>query len=287
VSKAGASLVLRIDERDRGALARERTVLRFVRGVVPAPRMLGCGLLQDQTPYALLEWIEGRPLHEVLHEDPAQAPALGRAVGRVLGAFGSLDLDASGLLDGELVDARRFGSTPDSFLDFIDWSLSKGRAGRRLSPRLGARLQRFAAEQAPRLAACDARTNLVHGDFKASNLLVARGAGGWGVAAVLDWELARAGTSLFDLALFLRHRRARPAELTEGVAEGFLEAGGHLPSDWLALTRILDLMGLCGMLNAGGDRPEAFEAARRLVEETVRGDARDMGDAPAVRPRRG
>jgi aminoglycoside phosphotransferase (APT) family kinase protein len=271
VSEAGASLVLRIYERDRGALARERSVLRFVRGVVPAPRMLGCGALQDGAPYALLEWIEGRTVREALREDGTRARALGCAVGRALGAFGALELEAPGLLDDHLGYARRFGSTPDSLLDFVDWSLSRGRAGARLGPRLAARLRGFAAEQAPRLAACDARTNLVHGDYKGSNLLVARVGGGWRVAAVLDWEFARAGTSLFDLARFVRHRAALPAELTEGAIEAYREAGGHLPSDALELARILDLMSLCGILNAGGDRPVAFEAARRLIEDTVRG----------------
>lgn len=92
---------------------------------------------------------------------------------------------------------------------------------------------------------------------------------GWSVAAVLDWEFALAGSPLFDAAILLRHAEHFPPGFEAAFARGFRESGGLLPDNWRDITRLLDLMNLCGFLNASGQRERLFEQVRELVRRTV------------------
>jgi Ser/Thr protein kinase RdoA (MazF antagonist) len=108
---------------------------------------------------------------------------------------------------------------------------------------------------------------LAHGDFKPSNLLAKRDAGGWNVCGVLDWEFACAASSLLDFTIFLRDERARPADFGDSFAEAYRVAGGRLPEGWRRLARLIDLLNLMQLLASPGEQRD--EDLRRLVDDTL------------------
>lgn len=270
----GTSLVVRIYERDAAACRRDCRITELVAATVPVPQMLG--VLDEAAeaggrPVAIFEWVAGHKPWEIFEAgDAAACEQLARALGAALAPIGDCkSFSHHGLLDAELDYRRRFVSIQSSFLDLIGWSLSDGRAGERLGPQLAARLEDFARQRAPTLEVLEGDYRLVHGDYKLSNLLVRPRAGRWEVAAVLDWEFAFAGSPLSDIAILLRHEDVFPSGFAASFAAGFRDAGGQLPDNWRELTRLLDLMNLCGFLNASQHRERLFATARRLVEETI------------------
>lgn len=91
------------------------------------------------------------------------------------------------------------------------------------------------------------------------------------MAGVLDWEFAFAGPPLVDVAIFLRHRATLPPEYTRGFLAGYAAAGGHLPDDWSAQTKLLDLLNLCSMLEQPGGGSARAGDIRRLMLATLEG----------------
>lgn len=279
----GKRVVVRVYENEADAFEKDRTLVDVLDDSVPVPRLLGALRAPEETfqghlgeklagrPVAVFEWIEGQKPFEVLETRGAEA--FRRVVfelGATLAAIGpQRTFEAHGLLDGDLNFRRRFASNRASFLDFIDWSLTEGRAGERLGAGLAERLAEFAQERAHLLDVTEGDYRLVHGNYKLSNLLVRADGEEWEVAAVLDWEYAFAGAPLFDAAILLRHADRWPPGSEEAFARGFRERGGELPQRWREMTRMFDLMNLCGFLNASGEREVTFSAVRRLIEETV------------------
>jgi fructokinase len=87
---------------------------------------------------------------------------------------------------------------------------------------------------------------------------------------VLDWEFAFAGPPLVDIGLFLRAGEALPAGFREAFAAGYRAAGGDLPSEWLHLSRLVDVISQVTFLNDPRDRPRLIAETMNVVEETVR-----------------
>lgn len=160
---------------------------------VPVPRVVGVGQTAWGAPFFVMERVTGAPLE---HEDdaavldPDQRRELGLRVIRILARLHTID-------PGEVGLAQLGPSTP--YLP---------RQIRRVSSiweRVGAGTardhawQRVRAELLASLPEPANGTVLVHGDYRLSNLLVARS----DVTAVLDWELSTLGDPLADLAWLL------------------------------------------------------------------------------------
>jgi len=274
------SVVVRIYERDFAASKRDELISTMAAGHVPCPKMLGAvhdsGTLPEAfaarlggRPVGIFEWVEGvKPFELFLY--PSLIPEIATVLGETLARIGPLKkFEAHGLLDANLGFKRRFASNRISFEDFIQWSIEEGRAGERLGKELAARVSRFATENSELLDSTETNYGLVHGDYKLSNILMRPTHPGWEVAAVLDWEFAFAGTPLADASILLRHSDAWPG-FEAAFAHGFVEAGGELPADWRAITRLLDLMNLCGFLNGSQHRENTYLAVRELIAHTVR-----------------
>jgi aminoglycoside phosphotransferase (APT) family kinase protein len=150
-------------------------------------------------------------------------------------------------------------------------ALVTGAAGARLGPELTGAVQRLLRENATLLAAADTQIVLVHGDYKAQNLLVRQAGASWDVAAVLDWEFAFAGSPLFDVAICLRYGDILPPAFTTAFAAGYRAHGGILPPDWRRIIRLLDLVNLCGFLDAPDARGPMIAEVTALLRATVAG----------------
>ncbi len=132
----------------------------------------------------LMEWLEGETLGARIVRSEALAdvrPKLAREFGEILGRIHAIDLDATGLrsllsaMTPEVYlhstwDRYKALDTPQPMIDFT---------GRWLLANLPT----------------DARSTLVHNDFRNGNVMVSPE----GVVAVLDWEIAHIGDPMRDL----------------------------------------------------------------------------------------
>jgi aminoglycoside phosphotransferase (APT) family kinase protein len=140
-----------------------------------------------------------------------------------------------------------------------------------LEPPLQGRVWALVRENQALLDAIPDEARLVHSDYKAQNLLArASATGGWEVAA-LDWEFALAATPLIDLGILLRYAERLDPAFERGVIAGYVDAGGALAPDWKRLTKLLDLMNLCGFLARPEPQERMMEDVTRLLAATVAG----------------
>lgn len=265
-------MVVRIYTRDPAACAVEAAIVRLVADSVPVPRLLYTAC-DAEPPYAVSSWVAGVKLETLLREgDVDDAHAAGYAAGATLATIHTYPFAVAGFFGpgSDLSIATPLGPIRTACEGYVTACLGDERVRARLGKPLAERLSALMRDRAALLDTLPDRATLVHGDYKPQNLLLRRDPGGrWQTAAVLDWEFAFAGPSLFDLGQLLRYRATLPPEYTAGVVMGYTAAGGVLPAEWPGCTRLLDLMNLLGFL----ERPEANEAmvreVRGLVERTI------------------
>ncbi len=265
------SFVLRLYTRDPHACRTEVDLYALVQDHVPMPAIYYADVEGELmgTPYTLRAWVEGTPLAELLSTGGKQElEGAGYYAGRVLAAIGRYTFPEAGFFGPDLNIAEPLLLGPASFLAMLDDWLFHSLAGQRLGDEPTARLWRFVQTHAPLLAGTQGVSALVHGDYKASNLLVRKQSDVWEVAAVLDWEFAFAGTPLFDLAILLRHERA-DSPLTQAVARGYADAGGTLPTDWWRIARLLDMLNLVQFLTLPGERANLTRSVTALITATM------------------
>jgi aminoglycoside phosphotransferase (APT) family kinase protein len=176
-------------------VAREARIVSSLAGSgIPVPRVIGTGTAPGGAAFFAMERVPGAPLES---EDDAAALSrgdrheLGLRVIRTLARLHALDPARVGL-----ADLRSASTTP-----YVERQLrrlsgtweSVGRSSAHDVAWSGIRAQ--LADEAP----THARTVIMHGDFRLSNLLVQ----GSELTAVLDWELCTLGDPLADLAWLL------------------------------------------------------------------------------------
>jgi aminoglycoside phosphotransferase (APT) family kinase protein len=262
VAGAPSPLALRLYVADPAACAREAAVIAALSGRIPAPRMLGSDTVADP-PFALLEWLDGEPLDDVLRDcDVAAALNLAAGCGTVLAAIHETRFPAPGFLGPDLSVERpmpRWAPTVRATLD--------GPAGGRLGPELAARVRKLVEANARAVEVVWAEAVLTHADFKPWNLLTRQEEGAWRICGVLDWEFACAASPLLDFAIFLRDERSRPAGFGDALAAAYCAAGGSLPDGWRRLARLIDLLNMLQLLEWSGKA--AVADLRGLVSEAL------------------
>lgn len=287
----GAAAVLRLYVADPAACEREAAVLATMAGRMPAPRVLYYDATSDP-PFALLEWMDGLPLHEALDgaEDGA-ALELAAVCGTALARIHSRHFAAPGFLGPDMRVVRRMPAWAAALLETLAGPVEES-----LGLELAARVRETVESNAGRVEAVWSDAVLVHADYKPWNLLVRQGTPGsapgpapdggpapepaasrvsappahaaatWHLTGILDWEFACAGCRLIDFATFLRDEEARPAGYGDAFASAYLAEGGTLPDDWRRLTSLVDLLNLMQLLQSGD--PQTTEDLRRLVART-------------------
>lgn len=198
---AGERSVLRVYARPspRGAAAHEvdSALLRLVRGLVPVPDVLEVRHAVGDMPALLVtSYVDGERADRLLPRlSEAERARLGRNVGGVLARLAAMPFLRAGVfVDGDL--------RIDPFVA-EDTDLTRWIAGRDLGLAPG---EQAGLDEVAEAAQADLdelrRVSLVHGDLAPGNLLVDPGT--LDVVALVDWELAHAGTPYADLGSVLR-----------------------------------------------------------------------------------
>ncbi len=266
-------VVVRVYARDLSACRKEDDIFRLAHSRVPMSDVLFAdttGAAAFGRPYMVTRWVEGIKLDAVLMGGDVEAiAAAATAVGATLADIGRFTFPASGFFGPGLTIAEPLGSVVEVCPAYIHARLFDGHAAERLGAELARDVWALVSAHAELLHAVDSMTVLVQGDYKAQNLLVRRAGVAWETAAVLDWEFAYAGMPLFDLGILLRYSELLPPAFEAGVLAGFVERGGVLPADWKRVTKLLDLMNLCGFLDTPEPRGRMTEEVTALVRATV------------------
>lgn len=188
--------VLAVKQYARGRdYAVEGAAVRELTGVVPVPDIV-CTL--DRV--IAYRWIAGPTLAEAARREPAIWSRLASALGAMLGAL-----------------ARVARPAPPPLTRGLDPTRA----------RLGDELADVVA------AAAAAPSCLVHGALSPEHVILTPAADG--IAGVVDWETAAAGSPLLDVGRLLRD-----ATLTDAAVAGFAAAHGGLPERWRTRACLLD-----------------------------------------------
>jgi aminoglycoside phosphotransferase (APT) family kinase protein len=267
VSGLAEPYVLRIYMRDHAACQKERDIFQLIHSRVPVPEIIYADTdgLRYVQPYAITTWVEGITLQALLNRGNLQEMSeAAYAVGSVLATISSYTFEQAGFFGQGIVVAQPMLGIADYIKARLD-----AQAGQRLGPTLTERVWQLVTDNAVRLKEIEGAASLVHSDFQAANILVKQEAGAWTVAAVLDWEWAHSGTTLFDIAILLRHYKQQPTLFEPRFIEGFVRQGGRLPYAWKKLTKLLDLVNLCEFLNGPDSRGTMADDVTNIILDTV------------------
>ena len=264
-------LLVRFYTRDPNACALEAALLRLVTPTIPVPEPLyvepDAGRFSH--PYIVLSWMDGEPLIDALAHLPAdEGPALAAALGAVAARIGAYTFDEPGFFAPDLSIRERLVIGPEGLRFYLREMLAD-RAGERLDASLTARLLAQIDAHAGVLAALADTRSLIHADYKDGNILVRRDPDGWRVTAVLDWEFAFAGASIFDLGSLLRREATLPQGFAAACVTAYRAAGGFAPLGWRRMTLLMDLINLCDFLNGQYLRGPMQADVTALVGATV------------------
>jgi Ser/Thr protein kinase RdoA (MazF antagonist) len=225
--------------------------------------------------FSILEWIEGTTLDEVLAQGQGAEGA--ESIGAALAHIGQITFPEPGFFGPDLSIEVPLGNIVDGYLGYTLHKLRDPVVIGHMGRALVAETERYIARHRHLLEGERARSVLVHGDYKPSNLMVSFTPQGWRLAAVLDWEFAHAGHPLLDIGNLLRHEREMPPGFSEGFAKGFTSAGGTLGEDWREAARLVDLVNLVDFLSKPEPAPNRVADVLRLLNHTVERSAKVDG----------
>ena len=215
----------------QGGPGKEIGALELARAVVPVQQVLATG-----DDWAVLSWLEGRPLSEVPDATASAAEAIA--------CISTIRLESSGWITPSK-DVHPFSFAGG--LGFIRQKLSSPQVAAHLGPSSLQRVTHIVRRSEARLKVMDAQSCLVHGDFNPSNVLV----GGGTVSGIVDWEFSHSGSPWLDIGNLLRHTDSpRHRDIEAGLRTG----GFDLPDDWTTWARLADLSAHLEFLDS--DSPE-------------------------------
>lgn len=256
-------LVLRIYKRDPLACRKEVELHNLVSGWIPVPEILYADPAgaEDIGPHMLMRYVEGVTFQELKSKgNPEQTAEAAYAIGATLAKF---QLASSGSRP------RLIEDVPRPISEILEKWLSTPIVEQRLGIDVRDQWRDFAFGWTSQMSALDRDRLLVHGDFSARNTIVRQSGRSWAVSGVLDWELARFGPRLWDVARFISfERRTRPVR-EPYFSRGFAENGGALPENWPALARIINAVSATESLTQP-DLPEEFARdLKKLIVATM------------------
>ena len=245
-------VVLRLYRNGAKVCRKELAIHDLVSPTIRVPRVLHAEPdgIEDSPAFSINEYVIGSTFRELKRtKDLGAIHQASFSVGETLAAIGSFKFEKAGCLEVEEEAAAlrigpKFIEGPDPFARLMDMFLASANCERRAGPKLVQRLHDYAWSWSERLPNLEQAPCLAHNDFGNRNILVRQENGKWGVAAILDWELAFSGSPLLDVGHFLRYEPISTPVIEPYFSQGFVEHGGQLPDNWREIVRAIDLGGL-------------------------------------------
>ena len=255
-------LVLRQYLRGAAVCRKEAFLLHALQDLTPVPRLVKFDATgnEDGVPYLIYQFLPGLTFRQIRaegsHRDMASA---GRAIGRCLG--GLQNHDVSLFADCRL--GQRF--------QFTEEQLAHPLLRERLGTADQSLLQQLFARWSEPLHLLVNERSLVHGDFNHRNIVLNHKADQWTVTGILDWELARMGSSLWDTARFMCYERPDSIHWESHFVDAFrTESRGSFPDNWEALSRAMNTLSAAATLASDCAQERFVPELKRLVHAGLR-----------------
>lgn len=256
-------VVLRIYQREPEIGALESTLAAHLPAGALAPHFPH---YDPELGFALVEWRPGRTMESLLAAgNGAEVSSAATDIGLTLAEISTVTFPSAGFLASDLSIREPWPSTLDGLKGYARFLLASELVRARLGLGDVARTESAIEGAGVRLAEAIGSPCLVHGDYKAANLLIHEGR----LSAVLDWEFAHSGTWLMSVGQLFRHESTLPSGFEAAFADGVTGAGIYLPPDWRRLGQIIDLLSLLDFLSRPDSGEQLIEDVRALIRRTL------------------
>ncbi len=264
-----APVVLRLPQKNIRTFPTEIAVLKRVESFIPVPSVLFADTSSEQ-PYAIVSWIEGIRLSEVLGIiSQNEAESIGYQLGQILQKIHAVDLGRSGFFDHNFQFLREFESLGSESLAYLRMFLVNTKVRERVDIRVLDQIDFLLKQYEYELKSLSPCNRLIHSDFNPKNILVRKLDSSWQVTGILDWEFAFSGTPFNDLGNFLRFEEELPVGLAEAFLNGYISERSPLSRNWHQLSKLLDLISMFQFLSAELEYQKTFNTARTVIEKTL------------------
>lgn len=255
--------LLRLYDRDEQAVFREKMLYDLVHSTVAVPRMERSGIINDIS-YAVIEFLPGQNLQEVLSINDPQASQAVYEAARQLPAIGKYSFGRGGFFNEQLL-VMPFNES-HGFYTFCENVLTAPNVETLFGLEFLNNLLGLLQVEASSIPMHTAK--LVHGDYSPKNILMYKVSGDWKVSGILDWEFSFSGNPMFDVANFFRHEHELPSFYSCAAEEGFAAGGGDLKENWRRTIKLMDILSMLDIVKRSENaRPNAIQHCLKLIHE--------------------
>ena len=234
---------------------------------VPVPRVLyfdDSSALVPQ-PWALHTRLPGEPLSAVLSTlDEFELQPVGYEAGRYLAHIHQIPLAEF----GELFAAELSGQTSEQayVANTIAQLADACTSGQLASPEIVEEFRRLATESEllDRRRPC-----LLHGDYTPQNIVVERGASGYHVTGILEFERALGGSPERDIAALLNWGTEQWPAFQTGLLDGYAESGTVSAKFWPRLRLYQAILAVEHLVAGGTKNQEATAVCRQRIHKAL------------------
>lgn len=265
-------VVLRVYLRDPQAIDVEMGIHNFLKSsrsfTIPAFLYADSSCQLINHPYAILNFIEGDLMRDVIMKgDESDITQCALASGEALSCLKTIQFDVTGFFEKNML-IRPF-SNNEGYEQFIGAHLTSKEIHQYFSSNTIKKIKLIIDEHRHLFSNLDI-SNLVHGDFDPSNILIKKTAGDWKIVGILDWEFSFSGSYFFDMGSMLRFSHKLPKCFKESFVSG-VETRGKLPSAWEISAKLMDLLCLLDLLlnKSNQQRPKMKRDVIELIENFV------------------
>ncbi len=270
----GDKFVLRINVRSSELGEKEFKLSRLLNNEPLVPKFLSFNPINEITNYScsFVEYREGNLLSEFLTDLSFLDSILliYSKLGEFLGHLSAYKFQESGLLTANLsiskitTEHNEYNLFINYILDKITKPRVKAKLGEQLSHSLKNKIILY-KKSFPK----EGGNQLVHGDFKPSNILVKNIDGTLILSGILDWEFAYSGSVYGDIATLFRFKHLFDKQLKESFISGYSKVSKLLDSDWEKKAKLVDLVNLCDLLDSEDKRPNMYNNIIELITNTL------------------
>jgi fructokinase len=269
-------VLLRIYRRDPEVCAQETCLLHLLQDRIPVSTVIySC---PDPAAYgwayAIHSWMDGVSMDTVSRLNDDYLPVADQ-LGRILAVLNSITFPSAGFFGPNLQISAPFENIVDAYLSHMEECLFHRQAGINLGESYARHLWKAVETNRSCLDDLKFCRSLVHADFKPSNILLHNQDGTWNAAALLDWEFAHSGTSISDIGQLFRREKQYPPSFQIRFIQSYVEHGGFLPPDWKRMSKLLDLVHLCDLIDTASERSNVIADVRELIINSVKLLAKD------------
>jgi aminoglycoside phosphotransferase (APT) family kinase protein len=264
-------LVLRLFVRNPDSLAIEMALQKNLLKKLPIAKILYADSSCQLTPYpyALMEWVEGELMRDViLSQNQTAIAECAFAAGKILDQLRQIAFEVRGFFKPDLTIVPF--AKESEFLSFTNTCLTDTLILNELGLALAVKIKQYIATHQSLLSDIKG-AHLTHADFDPTNILVKKVNAKYEIAALLDWEFALADSYFLDMGIFLRYRNRLPACYEDAFIQGLQSEGLVLPKNWKILSNLMDILCMLSMLydNRSIDRPLMKQDVKSLLSHCV------------------